>query len=236
MCVGRDIYCDSRCIIDHLERLYTAVPKLGPDPEKDPFSKGIERIFETWAFDTLFMRTAQMIPADATLALSEEWLADRSELAGIRFDGKTLEATRPDALSQARLHLGMIEDYLLADGRKWLQGGDHPSVSDVNVLWIFDWMLRSKERMGMRHAYPDLLDEKKYPKTFAWVERIDQAMKAARKANGEPKKLSNDEVVAMVEKSKFWQPNGLVVDQRANVRVAPACNKPRLRASEIPKL
>lgn len=294
MCVGRDIYCDSRCIIDHLERLYIAVPRLGPDPERDPFSKGIELILQTWAFDTLFSRTAQMIPADATLALSKEWLADRSELTGIKFDGNTLEATRPDALSHARLHLGMVENYLLADGRKWLQGGDHPSVSDVNVLWIFDWMLRPKERMGMRHAYPDLLDPEKYPKTFAWVDRIDQAMQAARRASGEPKRLSDDEAVSMVEKATFWQPDDLVVDatdpsglrkgdkvdlialdsapatgisrrdvgklegltvtsatistttqngvdarihyQRANVRVASASDKPRLTASEIPKL
>ena len=65
-----------------------------------------------------------------------------------------LKHVLPDALAHARLHLQMVEQSLLADGRQWLFPGDKPSVSDVHVLWIFDWMLRPKEKMGMKHAYP----------------------------------------------------------------------------------
>lgn len=213
MAVGRDIYCDSRCIIDHLERLYDKTPKLGYDMKERPFEYGIQQILENWAFDGgLFQRTAQMIPPDASLMQIEEWRADRSELIGIPFTSNTLKTVLPDALAHTRLHLQMIEHSLLADGRRWL-GRDNPVLSDVHVLWIFDWMMRPKERMGMRHAYPDMLNDKNYPKTFAWIDRMDKAIEDARKKNGEPKHLTEDEVVAMIEKASYWEPGELTIDE-----------------------
>lgn len=213
MAVGRDIYCDSRCIIDHLERLYDTVSKLGYDMEKNPHEYGIQQILETWAFDGgLFQRTAQMIPSDASLMQVEEWRADRSELIGVPFNPDGLRQLNPDALAHARIHLQRVEQNLLADGRKWLCGDVGPSVSDVHILWIFDWMMRPKERMGMRHAYPELLNEKNYPKTFAWVERMDDAMESAKEKNGSPQILSDDEVVSLIEQSSYWEPDELVVD------------------------
>ena len=212
MAVGRDIYCDSRCIIDRLERLYDKVPKLGFDVKEKPFDYGIQQILENWAFDGgLFQRTSQMIPPDASLIQIKEWIADRSELLGIPFKPEMLAHVLPDALAHTRLHLQMIEQNLLGDGRDWLFG-DHPSVSDVHVMWIFDWMMRPADRMGMRHAYPELLNEKNYPKTFAWIERMDRAIEDMRKKHGAPKVLSEDDVVAMIEKSAYWEPKDLVVD------------------------
>lgn len=255
----------------------------------------MERILERWAFDGgLFGRTAQLIPKDASLALSKEWLADRAELTGIKFDAESLQKTLPDALAHARLHLQIVEEDLLADGRKWLSGGDEPGISDIHILWIFDWMMRPKERMGMKHAYPWLMNEQNYPRTIAWVERMEERFKAARNKNGAPKQLSDDEVVEMIENSGYWESEQLVIDendpsglrrgdetdlialdsapttgvsrrdvgklegltittavvgtktktgvpvrihyQRTNVRVAKAGDKPRLSASEIPKL
>lgn len=214
MAVGRDIYCDSRCIIEHLERLYTDVPKMGHDPAESPYEKGIERILENWAFDGgLFMRTAQMIPPDATLMVGKDWVADRQELSGRSFDAESMRAGLPDALSHARLHLQIVEENLLADGRKWLSGKEVPGLADVHVLWIFDWMMRTKKQMGMRQAYPEILNEKNYPKTIAWADRMEAAFQAAREKQGAPKMLSNDEVVELVEKSGYWEPEQLPVDE-----------------------
>lgn len=212
LAIGRDIYCDSRCIIDHLERLYTAVPRLGADEKQDPYQKGIERILENWAFDGgLFMRTAQLIPKDASLALSQEWLNDRAELMGRKFDTESLSKTLPDALAHARLHLQIIEENFLADGRNFLSG-EAPGMADVHVLWIFDWMMRPKERMGMRHAYPEILNESIYPRTIAWVERMEQTFQSIREQHGAPQDLTADETVKAVEASGFWQPEELEVD------------------------
>lgn len=213
MAVGRDIYCDSRCIIDHLERLYDHVPKLGFDQKEKPFEYGMQQILENWAFDGgLFQRTAQMIPPDASLMQIKEWIADRSELIGMPFDRDMLKQVAPDALTHARLHLQMVEQNLLGDGRQWLFSGDKPSLGDVHVLWIFDWMMRPKERMGMKHAYPELLNEKSYPLTCAWVQKMDQTIEEIEEKNGVPKRLSEDDAVAMIEESDYWEPSELFVD------------------------
>lgn len=210
LAVGRDIYCDSRCMIEHLERLYTETSRLG---SKDGYGRGIERVLETWAFDGgLFMRTAQIITPDASLVQIPAWLEDRSELIGTRFDASGLEAVRPDALAHTRLHLQIIEKDFLSDGRKWLIGGEEPGLADVHVLWIFDWMLRPADRMGMKHAYPWLLNQHNYPKTFAWVDRMEAAFQDARAKNGAPKEISDDEAVELIEKSKFWEPDRLPID------------------------
>ena len=210
LAVGRDIYCDSRCIIDHLERLYDAVPKFGAN-EKNPYQKGIERILENWAFDGgLFMRTAQLIPKNATLALSQEWLDDRSELSGRRFDAESLAKTLPDGLAHTRIHLQIAEENLLAD-RDWFSG-DSPGIVDIHVGWIFDWLMRPKERMGMAAAYPDILNRTKYPKTIAWVDRMEKAFQDARQRQGAPKDLTEDETVQLIEASGWWQPAELEVD------------------------
>lgn len=215
LAVGRDIYCDSRCIIDHLESLYTDSPRLGYDVTSDPYERGIERILEIWAFDGgLFGRTAQMITPDASLMLSDDWRADRAELLGRSFDSNALRETQPDALAHARLHLQIVEENLLADGRQWLCGGNSPSLADVHVLWIFDWMMRPKDRMGMRHAYPDLLNETNYPRTIAWVERMEEAFQAAREKSGAPKKISDDEAVSSIENGSYWEPDHLTIDER----------------------
>ncbi|KAF2484457.1 hypothetical protein BDY17DRAFT_128733 [Neohortaea acidophila] len=291
LAVGRDIYCDSRCIIDHLEKLYTSRPKLGSE---HPYERGIEKILETWAFDGgLFARTAQMITPDAGLVQHRSWLDDRAELTGVRFSAEGLKGGVKDALSHARLHLRMVEEELLADGRQWLSGGQQPGLSDVHVLWIFDWMMRPKEAMGMAHAYPWLLNEQNYPRTMAWVKRMADVFNTAQ-AKHPPRRISDIEAVKLIESSAFWQadelpvesldPTGLVrgeeVDlialdsasaaginrrdvgrlegltvtsatigtetkngvhvrihyQRTNVRVVQAGGKPRLTASEIPKL
>lgn len=214
LAVGRDIYCDSRCIIDHLERLYTDVPRLGADEGTDPYQKGIERILEIWAFDGgLFNRTAQLIPKDAALALNQAWLDDRMELSGRKFDANSLAKGLPDALAHARLHLQIVEENLLADGREWLAGSS-PGVADIHVLWIFDWMMRPPERMGMRQAYPEILNEKLYPRTIAWVERMEKRFQDERARQGEPTNLSEDETVQRIESSALWQPEQLEVDAR----------------------
>lgn len=215
LAAGRDIYCDSRCIIDHLERLYTAEPRLGADEKADPHQKGIERILENWAFDGgLFNRTAQLIPSNATLTLSQDWLNDRMELTGRQFDAASLSQGLPDALAHARLHLQIVEENLLADGRPYLNGNS-PGLADVHVLWIFDWMMRPPERMGMRQAYPEILNEKIYPRTIAWVDRMEEMFQAKRKKQGGPPKgLSGDEAVERIEAAGFWQPAELEVDPK----------------------
>lgn len=211
LAVGRDIYCDSRCIIDHLERSYTERPKLGSDKV---YEKGIEHVLESWIFDgPPYMKTAGMIPPDASLVQDKAWLDDRAELTGIQFSEEGLKDGLKDALSHARLHLRIIEEELMGDERKWLSGGESPGLSDVHVLWVFDWMTRPKDRMGMKHAYPWLLNGENYPKTFAWIDRMEGAFKAAQAKNPPPQVLSDDEAVKLIESASYFEPAQLTVDE-----------------------
>lgn len=210
MAIGRDIYCDSRCIIDHLERLYTENPKLGSDK---PYMRGIERVLESWVLDgPPFRRTAGMIPPDASLAQNPAWINDRAELTGIQFSEEGLKAGLNDALSHARLHLQIVEDDLMGDGRNWLSEGDIPGLADVHVLWVFDWMTRSREEMGMMHAYPWLLNAQNYPKTFAWIERMQKLFRSRQERNP-PRHVSEDEAVQMIEGASYFEPSQLAVDE-----------------------
>lgn len=210
LAVGRDIYCDSRCIIDHLERLYPSrLPKLGSN---QPYERGIERVLETWAFDGgLFARTAQMITPDASLVQDQAWLNDRAELTGVQFSPDGLKGGKKDALSHTRVHLKIVEDDLLADGRPFLNG-EKPGLADIHVLWIFDWMMRPSDQMGMAHAYPWLLNEQNYPRTLGWVDRMKAEFSAVQDGNP-PKNISDDEAIQLIEVSDFWEPLQLPVDE-----------------------
>ncbi|KAF2105076.1 glutathione s-transferase-related protein-like protein [Rhizodiscina lignyota] len=220
LAVGRDLYCDSRCIIQTMEDLYPKTQRLGADPKQRPFDAGIQKLLENWAFEGgVFMKTAMLISPDAKLVQDPSWLEDRYQLSGFRFSKEAMEQIRPDALAAARMHLDIVENMLLGDGREWISGGEEPGLADVHVGWPFDWMLRDPEKMGMKHAYPELLNEQKYPKMFAWIDRLNRFMEEKRKEQGELKMLSSDEAVKLIENSSLfeheeldiveWDPTGL---------------------------
>jgi len=216
LAVGRDIYCDSRCIIDHLERLYPSLPCLGSDKL---YERGIERILESWVFDgPPFMRTASLITPDASLVQDQAWLDDRAELTGRQFSAEGLSAGATDALCHARLHLRIVEEELLADGRRWLSGGEQPGLADIHLLWVFDWMWRPKELMGMAHAYPLLLNEQQYPKVVAWIRSMDEAFNAAQRSIPNVW-VTDNEAVDLIESSQYFEPKVLPVDPKDPVQL-----------------
>lgn len=212
LAIGRDIYCDSRAQIETLERLWTQSPKLGADPVTQPYERGVEKLMETFAFDGgLFLRTATLIPPDAPLLGDPKFLADRAPMIGGMFTAEGRKAGLPDGLAATRMHLQLVEEWLLGDGRPFI-AGEKPGLADVHLGWAFDWMLRPKERLGMKHVYPVLLNEEKYPRMFAWIERINKTVEEARKPDGPLKVLSDDEAVRTIEKSGYFEPNELVMD------------------------
>lgn len=214
LAIGRDIYCDSRVQMDTLEKLWTDSPRLGADPqnEKERFQRGVEKLMETFAFDGgLFWRTASLIPPDTTLVHDPKWLDDREEMTGRRFTAEGQKAGLTDGLASTRMHLQLVEECLLGDGRAFI-AGEKPGLGDVHLGWAFDWMLRPKERIGMRHAYPDLLNERKYPRVFAWIERINKAVEEARERSGPLKVLNDKDVVKTIEESGYYEPAHLAFD------------------------
>jgi glutathione S-transferase len=68
LAIGRDVYCDSRLIIEKLEQLFPE-GKIGAS---DAHERGIQKVLETWTVDGgVFWRTAQLIPTDSPVG---QWI------------------------------------------------------------------------------------------------------------------------------------------------------------------
>ena len=64
MAVGRDIYCDTKCILDKLEALYPPTnehPGLGAGGRK---AKALEILLDKWSTAIVFQSACTTIPAD----------------------------------------------------------------------------------------------------------------------------------------------------------------------------
>lgn len=131
---------------------------------------------------------------------------------GIRYTAEGVKAGLPDGLAAMRMHLGLMEEWLLGDGREFVGDVSTPGLADVHLGWAFDWMLEPPELMGMKHAYPELLNGKRCPKVFQWIERIRKAVEEARERLGPLKVVSDDEVVKMTEDSGYFETNWVGID------------------------
>ena len=58
----------------------------------------------------------------------------------------------------------------------------------------------------------DLISEKIHPKTFAWCQRYNKAIQAAKEAGPEPEVIEGAEALERVSKADFHEPNNKVAD------------------------
>jgi glutathione S-transferase len=213
LAIGRDIYCDTRLIIDKLEQLFPE-NAIG---SKSPFEKGLEHVFENWLVDGgPFARTAGIIPPKAVRALDPAWIQDRINMSGRKFDAETLALGRPESLSHVRMYFNQMENELLADGREYLLGGKEPTLTDIHGIWTFDWALQGKMHMA-DELEADIINEEVYPKTFAYVDRFRKFMAGKQKEN-QPKELSMDETIEKILASDFFEKEG-EIDPRDPLRL-----------------
>jgi glutathione S-transferase len=163
LAIGRDIYCDSRLIIDKLEELFPD-NRIGA---KDPFTRGLEHLIENYIIDGgPFWRTSGLIPSTANVIKSKEWMEDRHKMTGRQFNADTLREGRPEALAHSRMYFDLMENELLVDGRHYLLDTPEPSLADIHAVWVFHWTIGKS--MGMLDSLEqDTISEKVFPKTFA---------------------------------------------------------------------
>lgn len=61
------------------------------------------------------------------------------------------------------------------------------------AIFVFDWL------NGLKDALPkDLISDKQYPKVFAWIQRFNGAIKAAKAAAPKPTTLKGDEAAKRI--------------------------------------
>ncbi|OCT45830.1 glutathione S-transferase [Cladophialophora carrionii] len=206
LAIGRDIYCDTRLIIDKLEELF---------PENrisstSPFEKGLEHLFENWLIDGgPFWRTAGLIPPTAEVMHDKEWLQDRTNMTGRKFDIETLKQGRAESLSHVRMYFNQMEHELLADGRQYLLATKEPTLADVHAIWTFDWALQEKGHM-FEYLEKEVIGEDQFPRTFAYVNRFRRSMAKKEEQNGIPEALSSTDAVKRILASDFFEKEGTI--------------------------
>jgi glutathione S-transferase len=128
MSIGRDVYCDTRIILQKLEQLF---PK-GTIGASEPDQKALEKLLEIWSIDGgVFNRAGQLIPASMPLLNDPKFVKDREDFNGRSWDKSKIEANRPEALAHIRNAFNLLETTLLADDREWILKTEKPSLGDI---------------------------------------------------------------------------------------------------------
>lgn len=195
MAIGKDIYIDSRLIISKLEALY-------PDSTLTPVTAeqvGMRKLLENYSDASLFNNAVKLMPywSSAGLIQNKAFLDDRQKLmGGRRMTAENMQAGRPEGLQNMRQAFELMEKSFLADGRRWILGGEGPTVADIDAAWPFEWLIVDR---GMKGALPkEQFGENIYPKTHAWIQRFMSEIKTARGKTAQPGKLNGEAISARV--------------------------------------
>lgn len=165
---GADIYCDTRLILDELERRFPE-PTLHPDG-----AVGLNRMLAHWTDTQMFQTIVSVVfgrlDPDSVPA---DFRADREALRGQRWDTQAMRAALPFMTRQLRAQLAMIDEQL-QDGRAFLSG-DRPSMADIHAYFC-PWFLRStRTDQGILQEFSHLP---------AWYQRLEAT------GSGSPSEIS----------------------------------------------
>ncbi|KAI9812281.1 MAG: hypothetical protein M1827_004730 [Pycnora praestabilis] len=202
LAIGRDIYADTRLILDKLEAKYPD-GALGASAAD---RKGVEKLLEKWIIDGgVFLRCTQAMPPDLPLLKDANFVKDREEYTGRSWAKEAIAKMRPEALNELRDMFTFLETTLLADGRDWILRTEKPSLADINTIWPLLWMT------GIPGALPpDLISEKQFPKVYGWFGRFKSTINSAKSTAPKPKTLKGAEAVKQIVAAEFTEPEGQV--------------------------
>lgn len=203
--IGRDVYADTRLIISKLEELYPASSSHPAIAASTADGRAVERLLSrAWIDGGIFAAAASSMPSTLPVMKDPKFLSDRADFVGLPsnapspFSKQAIEARRPEAVTEIRDTIELLETTLLADGREWLLKTDSPSLGDIEAIWPFHWL------SGMPGALPkDVVGPSKFPKVFSWIQRFEKAATAKSKQLGKPKEVKGNEAAKIVADSGF---------------------------------
>lgn len=198
--VGADVYCDSSCIAQELERRFPE-PSLFPAGDRGlaySLAPWADRWFESGA--GLSMGLNDQLPADL--------VQDRREFFTHMDFGRFAERT-PHMYAQSLAHAALVERQL-SDGRAFLTG-DRPGLADASAYYVL-WMLR-----GFVATLGAMLAP--YARVAAWEERVRAI------GHGERSELPSSEAIEIARVATpmpgrgvaAGDPSGLAAGQRVKV-------------------
>jgi len=128
MSIGRDIYCDTRLILQKLEDKFPNGALAASQPDQ----KAIAKLLESWTIDGgIFVRMAQAIPPEMPLLKDTKFTKDREDYTGTSWSQENMKVIRPEALAHIRDAFEFLETGLLADGREWILKTEKLSLADI---------------------------------------------------------------------------------------------------------
>jgi glutathione S-transferase len=134
MQIGADIYCDTQCIIRELERRF-------PEPTLFPLGyEGLGSATAMWTDRSFFQNSVNLVFGSLADQVPQDFIADREQLRGAKFDVAAMRAAIPQMRDQFRAHLQWIENQL-PDGRNWMSGAK-PALCDVSA-YMNIWYVRA---------------------------------------------------------------------------------------------
>lgn len=209
--IGRDVYLDTRLIIQKLEALHPSLPKLGAE---NPEQKAIERLLEALTIDAgIFTRASQLLPMDLPLLRDPKFQKDRADFVGAKLTKETAAALRPEALNEINNAMELLETTLLADGRDWILKTDKPSLADIEAVWPFIWLI------SLPGALPeDQVSAEKFPKVYSWVDRFEEAVSSAADAQGKPRRVKGEEAQGMIAGAPYNESESRVEETEPAVK------------------
>lgn len=205
--IGRDVYVDTRLIIQKLEQLYPSLPKLGAS-NTNPEHRALERLLEHLSIDGgVFAAAMRLIPANLPLLRDPKFQKDRADFTGERLTRDAAAALRPEAVNEIRLVADLLETTLLADGRDWILGTDKPSLADIEAVWPLHWLA------GMPGALPaDQVSAERFPRVFAWIARFQSSASKAKAAAPKPDTVDGARAQQIIVNAPFNEQEGRVDD------------------------
>jgi glutathione S-transferase len=215
--IGRDVYLDTRLIIQKLENVHPEKPKLGAS---DAEGRAFERLLESHAIDAgVFSRATQLIPTDLPLLQKPEYYKDRADYAGAKLSKETMDRNRPEAENEIGRAMDLLETTLLADGRDWILKTNRPGLADIEAVWPLHWVT------GMPGALPaDKFSPETYPKVYAWIARFQKAVSAAKGASDKPQTVTGEAAMESILHQPFHEEEGMV-DKTDGIARAAGLNK-----------
>lgn len=217
LAIGNDVYCDTNLITSVLERRFPASAGYGtlfPSGKRGTSAHTglIKEFSKYYVENALFNNATGLISWDK---FPDQLIKDRSDLLGRKINPAAMAANTARPLSELSSHLASIEEQL-NDGREWLFDTVTPGLADISVHFVLAWIKPMPTSAS-------LFDEKRYPNTLKWLNRLSELLKSKQKAQGTPEVLKGEAAGADITSSNH-EPDAVVgfdarEAQRLNVKL-----------------
>lgn len=132
--IGRNIYNDTRLILQKLEKLYPDHPQISASSTSSPDQMATEKLLEFWTVEGLFARAAQLLPLNLPLLNDPKFTKDRENYTGKSWEKENIAKGRPEALVAFKGAFEFLERTFFSDDREWILKTSSPTLSDIEGM------------------------------------------------------------------------------------------------------